>query len=71
MEHESQRPAEEPRHRFAILVEGGVVQTVISAGEHVDIDLFTREATFPYWQPRPDAHLQQDYDDRQSGYGDW
>jgi hypothetical protein len=97
MERESQRPAEEPRPRFAILVEGGVVQTVVSAGEHVvyrlidldgegpeewtigdcrsdrehvDIEAFTREATCPYRQPAPDAHLEQDDDDRQSGYGD-
>jgi hypothetical protein len=98
MEHEPPRPAEEPRPRFAILVEGGVVQTVVSAEEHVvyrlidldgespdewtigdrqtdrervDIELFTREMTFPHRQPAPDAHLEQEYDDRQSGCGDW
>lgn len=91
-------PGGEGRPSFAILVEGGVVQTVVSADEHivyrlidldgespdewtigdcrtdrerVDIELFTREMTFPHRQPAPDAHLEQEYDDRQSGFEDY
>jgi hypothetical protein len=98
MEREPNRSAGgEGRPSFAILVEGGVVQTVVSAGEHVvyrlidldgagpeewmiadsqtdqehvNIELFTRDAAFPYIQPAPDAHLEQEYEDRVSGLED-